>query len=254
MHKFNRISLIIKCFLIGDIMHLSDQDFLNMQFLHLDTSYSCEITAIKNCENKLLYVSDKYAAEFSLTKEQICGQNITIIGINDDIAKSLLTQESELYNSELPLDLIYVHKGGQKMSTYLVRKRLIRNPHTNNVVGIQVNMEHFIPGNFRKTFIQLTKKCALAPIKTNVELTKSQNDIVFCLLLGFSGRKEVANIISFYTKVFCSEHRVKNELGTLYFKFNCNNTTSLLNSILLNNIEIKIPENILEAGSFIIQK
>ena len=102
---------------------------------------------------------------------------------------------------------------------------------------------------------QLAKKYDELIVKTpfTTVLTKAQNEIAFCLLLGFSIRKEILTILSKYLQVDYPEHKIKNELTMLYAKFNCNSAASLLNTLLLNNIDITIPDGFLMPGTFIVR-
>ncbi len=237
-------------------MNLSDQDFLEIQILNLENSYIGEMTYIKNEDNKFLYVSDEFAEEFNIIKDKDSKGLVHVEGIPNvpkQVALSILEQEKALYTTNRPLDSIYVHKHEGRTISYLVRKRLIRNPYTKNVIGILGNMEQFTPGYFRKVYLQLVKQTFNIPVKPQFKLTKFQNEIIFCLLMGFSTRKEIACVIGFFSNEF-DEHKVKNTLYGLYEIFECNSTSMLLNNVLLNDVDISIPEGIITPCSFVIQK
>ena len=124
-----------------------------MQFLNLENSYVGEITYIKDCTNKLLFISDEFAKVFQVDKDNIIGQDISMIGMPSNVAKSILEQESILYKSNKAQDLIYVHKHENETVSYLIRKRILRNPTTKKVIGLFGNMEPFTPGYFRKVYL-----------------------------------------------------------------------------------------------------
>ena len=171
----------------------------------------------------------------------------------NSINNQLLEQESRLHKTNNPLDLIYIHQHIKNTICYLVRKRIIKNPYTNNIIGIHVNMEEFIPGHFRKIFLQVAMPNINLPTNAKITLTKAQNEIVFCIFLGFYIRKEIVAILSLYLNVQYSEHKVKNEITALYTKLECNSISSLFNTLLLNNVNITIPDGILSQGAFIIR-
>ena len=158
-----------------------------------------------------------------------------------------------LYKSHKALDAIYVHKHANETVSYLVRKRILRNPYTKEIIGIFGNMEPFTPGYFRKIYLQLIKQTFNMPSKPQFKLNKLQNEIIFCLLMGFSTRKEIASVIGFFSGEH-DEHKVKNALYGLYEIFECNSASILLNNVLLNDVDITIPEGIIMPCSITVHR
>ena len=101
--------------------------------------------------------------------------------------------------------------------------------------------------------LQLIKQNFNMPSKPQFKLNKLQNEIIFCLLIGFSTRKEIASVIGFFSGIH-DEHKVKNALYHLYEIFDCNSTSILLNNVLLNDVEITIPEGIIMPCSIVVQR
>ena len=234
-------------------MNLSDKDFLTMQFLHLDTSYVGEMVYVKDCDNKFLYANKEFTKAFDVTTENIIGKDMSVIGIPKTVANTIIEQEKVLHKKSKPINSVYIHKHAKATISYLVRTRLLKNPYTKKVVGTLTNMEPFTPGYFRKVYLQIIKQTFNMPSKPEFKLNKLQNEIIFCLSMGFSTRKEIASVIGFFSGEH-DEHKVKNALYGLYEIFECNSTSNLLNNVLLNDVEMTIPDGIVMPCSIVISK
>lgn len=121
------------------------------------------------------------------------------------------------------------------------------------MVGILINSEKVVPNAHRKFILQQffdSVKPTLNPV--NFELTSLQNQIIFCLLIGISNRKEIALTLKNITGQHITENQVKNSLQALYNDFKCSSVSQLVNLILMEQIPFEIPANTLPLGNYLI--
>ena len=133
-----------------------------------------------------------------LTSTAVCAQEQRII---DD----LVVQEST-----------YILNKNDKKLYFAVRKRPLVNPSTQNVVGILVVALKVAPFYFRGEHIKQAIKLSFSKNTAGkISLSEQQQQIVYCLLLGFHSRKEIAEILSHVTDEIFSETRIKKFATTI---------------------------------------
>lgn len=84
----------------------------------------------------------------------------------------------------------------------------------------------------------------------NLELTPLQQQLIFCILIGFTARKDITSILNHLTGEKYNEIKIKNTLQALYIKFNCSTTTQLIDLIIKSQIKLNLPEPLLKSGFF----
>ena len=86
--------------------------------------------------------------------------------------------------------------------------------------------------------------------KQVTSLTTQQQQIVFCLCLGYHSRKEIALILSKARNEQVSARRVKSELNALYEKSECSTAGDLIQSFFETGIEV--PVNLVNESNYLI--
>ena len=163
----------------------------------------------------------------------------------------IYAQEEKLIKNHEFQDSIYLLRKGKDVIDYIMRKHPLINPATNTCVGILINTRRFVPGLFRR--ILLNKFMTIPKLQLNTsypELSKQQQQIVFCLLLGFHSRKEIATLLSSISNSEYSETQIKNALQALYNKFECHTPGQLLDLITIGEIPVELPAGILPTGNY----
>lgn len=216
-------------------------------------TYADEFAYVQDLRGNILYATPSCLQEFSLAQlESDVHNDNSVLGFSAEICEKLEDYDRLLLERQATLNFVAIVRVKAELKTYIMRKRLVRDPQTKQAVGIFVNLGHFTPGHFRKIYLNVINKKLSQKIKRRVVLSKLQNEIVFCLLLGFFSRKDIAKALSVFSSD-CSEDRVKNAIGALYDKFSCNDTGSLLNNVLQENVQIKVPETVIDEGIYLIE-
>lgn len=231
---------------------LSNSQFMALQIWYLKHVFNHDIAAIKNKECEFVAFTRDFAEEFDVTEELLGKTSIAIPSdFENKVYDEIMQQEKQIIKDTKLQDSIYLHKSKDVVSIYAVRKRPLVNPHTGETLGLLINTAKFIPNSIRKVldehFLHLPQNTNNIPDKG---LSKLQQQIVFCLLLGFASRKEIANALSNYTGNEFNEIQVKNALQALYLKFECNTPNQLIDLVVNGTIKLDIPADMLPAGVF----
>ena len=84
-----------------------------------------------------------------------------------------------------------------------------------------VNTERVLPNLHRKFYSEFLGMSNQLEVSITPSLTSIQKQILFCLLIGISNRKEIAQTLSTITDNSITDVKVKNELQVLYREFHC---------------------------------
>ncbi|MBP9742630.1 MAG: hypothetical protein KBD37_04650 [Burkholderiales bacterium] len=238
--------------LIEELPSLSDDQFLAWQILQLDFIFKHEIAAIKNISGEFLAFTQFFATEFNVTPD-LLGKTGKFISPDFDVQiyEHVDVQEKFVINKLKPQRSLCIFRKNNIIMIYDMYKRPLVNPATNNVLGVHVIISKYIPNAIRQIIDKKLFKSHQYSINlANCTLSHLQNQIIFCLLLGYTTRKEITNILIYLTGTECSENRVKNALQALYEKFECNTPGQLIDLVISRQININIPAEIFPAGVF----
>lgn len=235
---------------IGQFNNLSDHDFMALQISQLRNIFHNEIGAIKNTKHEFVAFTKKFAEEFGLTRSHLGRTAVDLPGMDEKTYAEIEKQEKGIIVGLEFQDSIYILNRNKKLVHYVLRKRPIVNPATNNCLGIVFNTSKIVPGVFRRllasNFLPTQKPKSII---ISTPLTEQQQQVAFCLLLGFHSRKEIANILSNITKSEYSENKIKNSLQALYNKFKCNSPGQLLDLMSNGEMQIELPP-VLPSGNY----
>ena len=225
----------------------SDKEFLITQIWSLKHVYCNECAAIKNVNLALISYTNQFASSFNLTEESLGHTFKYQSSISPEVLDEIEMQELSIIANKQFKSTIFNYTNSGIYKNYLMYKRPLINPSTNNVVGILIFSVIFDPMIVRK-FVNkfILPKPKAIQHTYNVQLTEQQHFIITCLLLGFHSRKEIASILGNATNKIYSEDQIKDVLRVLYRKLNCENTNDIVNLISsLDKISLDVTGDIL---------
>lgn len=229
----------------------TDEEFLQTEINHLGNIFRGEMISIKNTSLEYIAFSEEYATEFNLDDSALGTNKAMSDQVDIKIQSEIINQEHRIIKELSLQDSTYFYKKNNKTTFCAMRKRRLINPTTQRVVGLFIVASKIDPGIIRKHIVrQLLPWNSKNIAQINTNLTKQQQQIAFCLLLGFHSRREIADILSQLNKSDFNETSVKNGLQALYQKFECNTTSSLLKLIVDSSSMIEISVDFIPEGSY----
>ncbi len=233
---------------------LNDHEFLGRLIWYVKNVFNREMVAVKNSNCEFVALTDRMSEEFNL-KEDILGKTFNIVPTVAQVVRDeIYLQEQQLLKDRIIQESFYFYKKDNNICNYTIRKRAIINPASDQVVGILVHTEKLLPNTYRKFIVH--EFLNLADSKSKLEdphLPPLHQQIIFCLLIGITSRKEIAATLSNITNQYCPENKIKNALSILYKKFNCSTPTELVNLVLTGQIPLEIPEHTIPPGNYLLK-
>ncbi len=232
--------------------NLSDEEFLALYILQLKHLFRYEISAIKNLDLEYIAMSDAYIREFELANSLVVQDDLITVTNSILLSPEIFEQERAIIENQELQDSFFIFKksNSKSLSNYVVRKRSIINPSTNNPLGIAIVMARCAAGFMRKEYIKQIFGLSRNRFKfDSYKLTDAEQQIAFCLYLGYHSRKEIAGILSSISDSTFNETRIKNIFKALYEKFECNTPGQIIQLLTKFEVDINIPPFIGE-GSY----
>lgn len=228
---------------------LTNEEFLATQIIQLKHVFFDELSAIKNTMLEYIAFSKPFADTFLLDESFLGQQNFlqNKRKINDEIK----LQEQQVLENKKLIDSVYQFKQDLETKLYVMRKRPLINPSTDDCVGIIIFAIKMDLTSQRK--LMAKHILGLSPDKyviSSTNLTEKQQQVINCLLLGFHKRKEIAAILGKVTHKQYNEGQIKTVLEGLYEKFSCSSFSELITLIVLNSKQstplsgINIPDKV----------
>jgi hypothetical protein len=228
------------------------------QIWALQHTFKDELAAIKNNKCEFIAFTEPLAKEFSFTSELLgkTAARISFLFENTKVYSSINNQEQKIIADGISTEALWFNKHNGLISIYTVYKKPLINPYTNDIVGIFINTVRFVPNLLRIILheqILLGGKSNAESMQhelMNLELTPLQQQLIFCILIGFTARKDITSILNHLTGEKYNEIKIKNTLQALYIKFNCSTTIQLIELIIKSQIKLNLPETLLKSGFF----
>jgi hypothetical protein len=237
---------------LNSLAVMSNEEFVVHQIWHLQHVFTNDIAAIKNTDCEFIAFTKAFAEEFEAGSDLLGKTAVSIYAeFEAHIYENINHQELEIIKTAKSEDYLYLHKKNDTIIVYAVRKRPLVNPSTGDCVGILINTIKLKPNAFRGVLDnQVLHNSKSKSVLIEIGLSKLQQQIMFCLLLGFSSRKEITNKLSSLTGLEYNETQVKNSLQALYHKFECNTPGQLVDMVTSGKIKLDIPADMLPTGAF----
>lgn len=238
---------------LGKTPVLSDEEALCQYIWYLKNICQNEMALIKNVRCEFIAFTDSMAEEFDFGAE-ILGETFDTAGnIPVKIRENIREQELKLLADGHPQTSFYFYQKNSEIRHYLVRKRILLNLATNKAVGILVNTERVLP-NLHRKFLQREFLGMSNQLEVSItpSLTSIQKQILFCLLIGISNRKEIAQTLSTITGNSITDVKVKNELQVLYREFHCSHSSQLTQRLLSEQISLDLSEFPINPGNYLL--
>ena len=232
---------------------LNDEDALCQYIWYLKNVCQNEMALIKNVRCEFIAFTDLMAEEFDLGSEILGATFNSARNISATIRENIQKQELKLLEDGQSQTSFYFYQKSSEIRNYLVRKRILLNLATNKAVGILVNTERVLP-NLHRKFLQREFLGMSNQLEINImpNLTSVQKQILFCLLIGISNRKEIAQTLSAITGSLISDVKIKNELQVLYREFNCSHSSQLIQLVLSEQIYLDLSEFPITPGNYLL--
>ncbi len=153
-----------------------------------------------------------------------------------------------------------IHDYPSGRSAHLVTETAVINPLTQKIFAIQcsgaqqININHLVH-SLIKAHKQQFGECDSFTVgaETNLKLGVIQEEVLFCLLLGFKGYKFIADFINSIKQTKYTDVTVRNAINGLYSKFEAEgNINLLIQKAIYLNLHTYIPKGFLNAGSTLI--
>lgn len=209
----------------------SNEEYLASQIWQLKHVFFNEMSAIKNSALEYLAFSKPFAEAFKLDNS-ILDKTKPVLNLID---REIEQQEQQVIIDQIRNDSIYQSEK-PNIDMYLMRKRPLTNPSTGDCVGILILAAKLDIAKERRVILRhfLGKQVHAGSTLPNAEFTQQQQQIITCILLGFQQRKDIAKILENMTNDNYDEIRIKNQLHTLYQKYNCTSLNELVDVVVAN--------------------
>lgn len=234
----------------------TNDEYLALQIWKIENIFQDTPGAIKDINFNYIAMTEAYAKEFEITIKQDCDKYLSTNTNHKLFTTEIKEHESKIINNLEVQDSVFIYKPStfQKPLSYIMRKRPIINPSTNDVLGIFIAAKQHQVGSFRAQFLRhmfsLNKS-------NNIQITKNQlsdeqQRIILCLLYGYQSRKEIADIISENSSQQVNTIKIKNLLSSLYDKFECSTLSQLLQEIAKQPLEFNFIMDLVEEGNYLV--
>ena len=177
------------------------------------------------------------------------------------VADTLCNQDRQVKETRSIKTILDIHEFATGLFTFKTTKSPVINPLTNNILGIlwhSSNLEIDVP---LKTILDIHgvrfgrySSIDIANNPGKFELTDIERHVLFCVCLGISHRKDVANFLTVvYKHIINAETTIHDAFRRLYRKLNCNTPMQLLEFAVYNDLHLQIPQVFLPNGSYIMR-
>lgn len=238
---------------LNSFTELDDEQFLAFHIWQMIHCRPYEMSLIKNTSCEFIAFTQKMQTEFNLPLG-ILGKTFQQMGlVAPNISQDIHRQELNLINTKTQQNSFYFYKNQAGITnSYLVKKQPLINPNSDNVVGILINTERVRP-NLMRSFLLKQHNSATqhTPLITK-DFTYIQKQIILCLIIGISGRKEISQTLSKLLNEDITEIKIKNSLQQLYKDFHCSDSQQLVNTILTNRTYSELLEYPVIPGNYLL--
>lgn len=228
---WSKLMLILDKYKFNQSIVQTDSEYLVEQIQHIRDIFSNETIALKNTNLEYLAFSRMFADTFGFDERILDSAND--LDPSNKSQREVIGLERQVILNKVANDSTYQFKLDKQTNIYLMRRRPLINPSTNNCVGILIIARRIDPAVNRrvilKYFMGKSEVGMSEPLTT--EVTEYQQQIINCMLLGFYQRKEIALMLKNMTNVESSEWQIKRQIQDLYQKFRCNSPSELINLI-----------------------
>lgn len=235
--------------LMNNDEQISDMTYLSNHIWQLKHVFYNEIIEIKDSSQKTIAFTNAYSQIFNRDYNTLDVQHQ--ISQNHMLNEKINNYEQNAIKNKLSVNFICQIKINGVNTSYFVRIRVLINPTTKNCCGIFILYNELDILGHTKLILKLIKSNqGTNQVIFTEELTEQQQQIIYCALLGFKQRKEIALLLEQMNNKEFSERQVKHYLESLYKKFDCSSLNELIAMVVadynnqLNFTSIGIPEEV----------
>ena len=238
---------------------MSNDDFLEKAFStarFLSEISPKQMISIKGCDSTHLYCSSYLLQLMGATEKGIIGKTVwfPLYDHSSDIEKIIREEDLSIIESREPKMVFKINRFTTGLTPYVCSKAPIINPDTNDIVGIlfqglemgSVNLDQYLLKDIflnRKNNVEIL----LAP-----KLSKREKQVIF-LFMAHLTSQEIAAVINEVDENQVLKSTVDGIFNDqLYKKFNVCSRLELYKKLKSLGFQNKIPQEILQSGSFIL--
>lgn len=244
----------------------SDISFFQSFTDGFQTLFSCveDIATIKNHEFKLTSVTPSYINfindihKSKLQEKEILSNSLAEITSkletnNENILQDIELEEVEIKSTRKNIRSIQIFNNHPKV--YIVFKRPIINPTTNNFIGILTHISTLAMPNILKILLKINRKPTHNLANNNYKhdrldykLTEKQHIVLFLYLHRYSAA-DISSILGLLDYKM-SNSRINDHLESLKFIFRVKTKDQLIEKALAMDYNLIIPRALMKEGSY----
>jgi hypothetical protein len=241
-----------------DTPMISDEEYLEQYIMHIYRFKLNQICSIKNTNLAYIAITPTLANMFGFDDAE------NAIGLKDeqlpcklsDMAEVFHAQDQEVLQSQsvkYTINILDYHTGFTILKCI---KEPVINPATNNILGIcnyykKFNVNTTLEAIFNIHNSPFGRSLTAKNDSNNLSLTQTEIEVLFCICLGLTNRKEIAKFLSIvHKKEVRADTTVHDAFKRLYAKLACNNQVQLLENAVKHKLHLEVPQTLLPYGSF----
>lgn len=253
MKKYNKLLGIGNQF-------LSDEEYLEQKILSIYRFKSDTVCGIKDHDSVYIASSNASAKLLGFCEVK------KIVGKKDEDIPCKLARDAEIFFMQ-DREIEQTRSTRHYLNTYeyfsgvlplKCSKTPIINPATNNVLGVYYEGNQLLINNILQIIFDLHgnrfgyySSLYLGNNPKQFNLTNREQEVLYCICLGFSTRKAIANLLSYIHNREIRVNTIVDEVFKgLYRKLPCKSTAQLLEFAVANKLYLHIPKQFIPLGTF----
>lgn len=213
-----------------------------MAIMDLENNYRCVTTAFTN-------------NVIGSPKENVIGRTAHDFAMFDGHVEKIFKVRKEIQPCQA-VTWLRIHEYPSGKDAHIVQETPIVNPFTQKIFAIQcsggqaLSINHVLHSIIKMHNKQLGKNQSFTlGTESNFKLGIIQEEVLFCLLLGYKGYKFIADFINSIKNTKYTDVTVRNAINGLYQKFEAEgNINILIQKAISLNLHTYIPKGFLNAG------
>ncbi len=241
----------------------SDKEFFDdfIQASQTTFKYLDDLVFIKNDELKMYYVSPAYLKflhqDTPLSQEDILGKDIIELKLrdNEELLKSMTNDDELVKQTKTKQKFMCIDS---RKNIFVVFKRPVINPATDNCVGIIAHITTLVLPNLMKMLLKINNKTSyIISNESNYnqleyKLTERQHIVLFLYLHRYSAA-EIASILGTLGYKM-SNSRINDHLEALKFIFRVRTKDQLIEKALAMDYNSSVPRALLREGTYLMDE
>ena len=239
---------------------LTDREYLEELIIYLYRFRSNQIYSIKDTTSACVAITPIFAKMLGFDSlDKVLGKKDEEMPCKTaEFAEIFYQQDREVEQTKKTKQTVNILEYNTGVALLKCIKEPIVNPATNNILGVSAWETTFTLNTPLKTILGIHGERFGGQPSLNIienakefDLTKRELEVLYCVCLGLSDRKAIANFLSFiYKKNINPDTTVKDAISRLYNKFPCHSISMLAEYAISKGLHLRIPNSFVREGSF----